>query len=89
MYCWFDPGLLKPQNIAELIEFQNDDGTVESISVEQLQVAFRENSGLFQLLDDIETGSVHFSFEEYQRLPAKFQDIRRMYSRFKTKAKEN
>jgi len=81
--CWFDQSLLKPQNIGELLELQFDDGHKENVTVDQLQSAYFENSGLFQLLDDIESGAVHFSFSEYQSLPAKFQDVRRMFNRLK------
>jgi hypothetical protein len=81
--CWADPSFLKSQNEHEQIQYLNDDGTSEVVDVKTLTECYHQQSDLFALLEDLDSGVVTFSFSEYQSLPAKLHDCRRLYRRLK------
>lgn len=86
--CWFDPSFLKPIDPTEIVEMEFEDGTKEPVTLEQLQTAYSEYSGLFQILNDIETGLVHFSFSEYRALPSNLLQLRRLYNHYSSLKKD-
>jgi len=80
---WKDPGLLKPQLKGQCITFTHDNGTNEDVSIEALTECYQKYSDLFSFLDDWDSGIVTISFSEYQHLPAKLMDCRRLFRKLK------
>lgn len=76
---WRNPSLLKPQLFGQCITFTHDDGSNEEVPIETLKSCYKKYSDVFSFLADLDGGIVTISFSEYQQLPAKLLDIRKLF----------